>query len=752
MKKIFLSWVISFFVGSLFCQNFDYPFQNFNLTTEERVNDLMERLTLEEKILLLFHESPEIDRLGIDAYNWWNEALHGVARWGTATVFPQPIALAATFDKREIEYSFSMVSDEARAKFHASKRDTAFRDRCGLSFYTPNINIFRDPRWGRGMETLGEDPYLTATLGAAIVRGLQGDANAKYLKSIACAKHVAVHSGPESIRHQFDVSVSQRDLWTTYLPAFEYLINHGVRQVMCAYNRFQGEPCCANNYFLSDIVRNKWGYQYMVVSDCWAINDFWERDPKTPRHESHLTASIAMADAFNTEVDMECGNSQSALLEAAKDSLISEDMINSHLRRILTARFELGMFDPDSINPYSTIPLQVIDNEEHRLQSLKMAQKSIVLLKNEDNILPLSKNIRKIAVIGSNANDSTMLWGNYNGTPQYTTTILQGIKNRFPNAEIIYEIGCDLVLDTGNRENSKAVVDYDATCNRVKDAEVIIYVGGLSPKWEGEQLERDADGFLGGDRTKIELPKVQSKMLEKLSQLNKPLVFVLCTGSAVALESEINYVDALVNAWYGGEEAGNALADVLCGRVNPSGKLPVTFYKSTSQLPDFKNYDMRGRTYRYMNEKPLFPFGFGLSYSNFMIRIDTLIYNDFYSKKNYELDDSLAQVYVTVTNSGKYDGTEIVQIYLQHLDEENAPIKSLIAFQPVFLVAGESKTINIPLAIRHFEYFDRENPGNHSFVEMWADTNRENPLNYHIMVGNSSADEDLQTMKLSIKR
>ncbi|MDR1116389.1 MAG: glycoside hydrolase family 3 C-terminal domain-containing protein, partial [Tannerella sp.] len=682
----------------------DFPFYNPDLPMEERISDLLGRLTLEEKVGQMMNQTPAIERLGIPEYDWWNEALHGVARAGRATVFPQSIAMAATFDDQALYETFDMISDEARAKYHQYQKDNEYDRYKGLTFWTPNINILRDPRWGRGMETYGEDPYLTGRMGVAVVKGLQGN-DPRYLKTHACAKHYAVHSGPEWNRHEFDVTVSPRDLWTTYLPAFEELVTVGnVQEVMCAYNRYDGKPCCSSDKLLIDILRNTWGYDNIILSDCGAIDDFWRKDAKTPRHETHPDAETASADAVRSGTDLECGGSYHALLKAAQDGLITEEELDVSLSRLFRGRFELGMFDPDDKVPYAAIPYDVVESPGHVAQALEMARKSMVLLKNKNKTLPLSKEIKKIAVIGPNANDSIMLWANYNGFPSKTVTILEGIRSKAGNAEVIYELGCNHINDyvmtdcinyitspagqgfaseffnntdfegepvykgiasdlhyttggntqfapnvnltnfsarftgefesptTGDVEfdisgndgfrlfidNEKVAemweneytsgrkyilkaeqgkkypvtieymqrmgradlnftigirtpVDYKATASKARDADVIIFVGGISPRLEGEEMPVDAEGFKKGDRTNIELPTVQKEMIKALKETGKPVIYIVCTGSALALNWEEANVDAILNAWYGGQEAGTAVADILFGDYNPAG-------------------------------------------------------------------------------------------------------------------------------------------------------------------------------------
>lgn len=678
MKKLHVAILISFLtVGSAFSQNFDCPFVNYNLPVNTRVEDLISRLTLDEKMAMLQHNSPAVERLGIKPYSWWNEALHGVARAGIATVFPQPVALAATFDDKAIEEMFSMVSDEARAKYHDAQRYDVYGDYCGLTFFTPNINIFRDPRWGRGMETYGEDPFLTAMMGAACVRGLQGN-DAKYLKTLACAKHLVAHSGPESVRHEFDASVSDYDLNNTYLPAFEYLVKEAkVEAVMCAYNRLDDTPCCTNNTLLLDILRNKWDFDGLVITDCWALNDTWERDTIIPRHETYPSRAFASAAAFSSEVDLECGNGLTAMKEAVAEDMLSEADVDVHLTRVLTARMKLGMFDPDSLVQYSLIPLSVVACEKHSAMALKIARESIVLLKNERHVLPLCQDkYKKIAVIGPNAADSLMPLGNYNGTPVHTVTVLEGIQKMHGFEVAYYDKGCNLVDDDYKRP--------DDFMEKVAACDVVIFAGGLSPEVEGEELKVKNDGFNGGDRTTIELPAVQRNLLKKLEATGVPVVFVLCSGSAVALSWENDNLDAILCAWYGGQAMGTAVSDVLSGKYNPSGKLPVTFYRSDEQLPPFEDYSMNGRTYRYMTEEPLFPFGFGLSYSRFK--------QSFSKRDIIENEDGTATVTVQVKNKGPYDGDEVVQLYEKNMKGTE---KSLIGFRRVFVPAGESREVKI---------------------------------------------------------
>lgn len=847
-------------------QTYNYPFQNPDLPQEERIEDLLSRLTIEEKVQQMMNQTPAIERLGIPPYDWWNEALHGVARAGQATVFPQSIAMAATFDEEALLETFTMISDEARAKYHRYQSDGEYDRYKGLTFWTPNINIFRDPRWGRGMETYGEDPFLTERMGLAVVRGLQGD-DPNYFKTHACAKHYAIHSGPEWNRHEYNAESSPRDLWTTYLPAFEALVKEGdVQEVMCAYNRFEGTPCCSSDRLLVDILRNDWGFEDIILSDCGAIDDFWRKDERVPRHETHPDAASASADAVLTGTDLECGGSYRALMESLEKGLITEEELNVSLRRLFKGRFELGMFDPDERVPFAQIPYSVVESPKHVAQSLEMARKSMVLLKNKNQILPLDKNSKRIAVVGPNAADSTMLWANYNGFPSKTVTIVEGIQNKVPNAEVIYELGCNhtedfVMTDLGNHITSaegqgfasafynnitfegepvykglakelhyttggntqfapmvnlsdftahfegtftapltadidikisgndgfrlfingeniaevwssqyggeknytlqaekgktypirieyiqktgeanlnffigvKTPVDYKKTAAIAQEADVIIFVGGISPRLEGEEMPVDADGFRKGDRTNIEIPRVQKEMVKALKSTGKPVIYILCTGSALALNWEEENLDAILNAWYGGQEAGTAVADILFGDYNPAGRLPVTFYKSADQLPDFEDYRMEGRTYRYMTQTPLYPFGFGLSYTSFEYQNGALSHDQIGKEQAITFS-------VDLKNTGKSDGDEVVQVYVKYPDHPEEPIKTLKAFERVTVKTGETKKVNITLDAKAFQTFDDQ-----------TQTMAVRPGNYQVLYGSSSADKDLKILPLTIK-
>lgn len=747
MKKTFIIAIGFLVCGILSAQQVeDYPFRDASLPREERIDDLIGRLTLQEKVAMLQNSSKGVERLGIPDYDWWNEALHGVARSGVATVFPQAIALAASFDVDEQLRTFTVISDEARAKYNQAQREGNYVRYYGLSFWTPNINIFRDPRWGRGQETYGEDPFLTSRLGVAAVKGLQGD-NPVYYKTHACAKHFAVHSGPEWNRHEFDVQPTERDLWETYLPAFKALVTEaGVREVMGAYNRIDGAPACGNKKFIQEILRNKWGYEGMVVSDCGAIKDFF----RDGGHKTHPDAATAAADAVTTGTDVECGNSYASLVDAVSRGLISEETIDIALRRVLNSRFELGMLDPEELLPWSDMPYSVVASPEHAAQALTAARKSIVLLKNEGNLLPvLPSKVGKIAVIGPNAADSTMMLGNYNGTPTHVVTILDGIKNAYPDAEINYERGCDLVegfvfVPKGMRNDdpqrpqpipSSAYTPeaVSALASRAAEADVIFYVGGLSPGLEGEEFKISIDGFRGGDRERIELPEIQTRILKALHATGKPVVFILCSGSAVALSEVEEDYDALLLAWYGGQEGGTAVGEVLSGAYNPSGRLPITFYKSTLQLPDFLDYHMDNRTYRYFDGEPLYPFGYGIGYTTFSYGEPKL------SSSKISAGDGV-RVKVKLSNTGKVGGDEVVQVYVRRLNDPSAPIKSLKGVARISLKPGKSKTVEIELPSDSFEYYSDE------AKDLVVKTGE-----YEIMVGGSSLDSALKKTNLTIK-
>lgn len=847
MKRI-ITALLCAVTGVIFCNA--QPYRNASLPAAQRAADLVSRLTLEQKVALMQNGSPAIPEFGIKAYDWWNEALHGVGRAGLATVFPQAIGMAASFDDALLLDVFTAVSDEARAKSTRYGENGGLRRYQGLTFWTPNVNIFRDPRWGRGQETYGEDPYLTSRMGVSVVNGLQGPADAKYDKLHACAKHFAVHSGPEWNRHEFNAeNIAARDLRETYLPAFKALVQEAdVKEVMCAYNRYEDEPCCGSSRLLQQILRNEWGYKGIVVSDCWAINDFFTQG----HHNTEPDAKHATAKAVLTGTDLECGSSYAQLVQAVKDGLIKESDIDVSITRLMTARFELGEMDDPSQVEWSKIPYSVVDSKEHRALALKMAQESMVLLKN-NGILPLSTG-KKVVVMGPNANDSVMQWGNYNGSPSRTVTMLAGIQAT--GAQVEYMRGCDyasnslalislfsqckasgqqgfdakywnnaraegepdvlrhnatpLRFSTGgatvfapnvNLENfaavytstfhadkdgqvafymqnqgqasisvdgrrvatgrngneprkvytlnAKAGQDYEITINyscrsglaalsfdlgyeeevsvdktvaACADADVIIFAGGISPSLEGEEMPVSIEGFRGGDRTKIELPTAQTELVKALKAAGKKVVFVNFSGSAMGLTDVESSCDAILQAWYPGEEGGNAIASVLYGTYNPAGRLPVTFYKSTDQLPDFEDYSMKGRTYRYMTEKPLYPFGYGLSYSTFK-----------YGKAKLRKDGDKVYVTVKVKNKSKIDGQEVVQLYVSRPGDTEGPSHALRAFRRVSIPKGKTVKVEFELTPESFEWFDT----NHNLMTTM-------PGQYEILYGNSS---DLSTLK-----
>ena len=838
------------------------PYQNASLSAGERADDLLGRLTLEEKVNLMMDTSPAIERLGIPQFQWWNEALHGIGRNGFATVFPITMGMAASWDDALLHRVFTAVSDEARVKARQAKRSGDIQRYQSLSFWTPNINIFRDPRWGRGQETYGEDPYLTAKMGLAVVRGLQGMGYngedlgiSKYRKLLACAKHFAVHSGPEWNRHEFDVeNLPERDLWETYLPAFKALVQEGkVAEIMCAYQRIDGQPCCAQTRYEQQILRDEWGFDGLITSDCGAITDFlpkWHNVAKDPAEAS--------AKAILAGTDVECGSEYKNLPEAVRRGEIKEADLDKSLRRLLIARFELGDFDSDDLNPWTKIPENVVACDTHKQLALDMARKSIVLLQNKQQMLPLKKN-QKIAVLGANAIDSVMMWGNYSGFATRTITAMEGIQQFAPQAKFISGCGLtrneafesrfdELKTPLGNKGiqatyynntemkgtpaattdftapimlsnggntvfapgvnlehfsarldatftptrdetvifningddkvrllvNGDTIVDiwrvrqriqgaqkeiavkagqqyriqidyvqengfaflgfdihhkvaptYQELLAQIDDAETVIFVGGISPKLEGEEMRVDEEGFKGGDRTSIELPKAQRETLAMLHQAGKKVIFVNCSGSAMGLLPELESCDAIIQAWYGGELGGQALAEVLFGDYNPSGKLPITFYKSTDDLPDFLDYKMTNRTYRYFTGEPLFPFGYGLSYTNFEI-----------GKPEYKNN----KVQVSVKNTGAMAGLETVQVYIRNIADMEGPLKTLRAYQQVQLAPGEAKTIAIDLPHSSFEGWDTQ-----------TNTMRVVPGKYELMVGNSSADQDQKKITINLK-
>ncbi|MBP5777776.1 MAG: glycoside hydrolase family 3 C-terminal domain-containing protein [Prevotella sp.] len=860
-----MRWIISFlfvFQWSLLTSTAQtLPYQDVKLTAAERADDLLGRLTLEEKVSLMMDTSPAIERLGIPQFQWWNEALHGIGRNGFATVFPITMGMAASWDDALLHQVFTAVSDEARVKAQQAKRSGDIKRYQSLSFWTPNINIFRDPRWGRGQETYGEDPFLTSKMGLAVVRGLQGVGYqgedlgiSPYRKLLACAKHFAVHSGPEWNRHEFNVeNLPERDLWETYLPAFKALVQEGkVAEIMCAYQRIDGQPCCSQTRYEQQILRDEWGFDGLITSDCGAIRDFLPR-----WHNTAKDAAEASAQAVLAGTDVECGSEYKNLPEAVRRGEIKEADLDKSLRRLLIARFELGDFDSDELNPWTKIPEDIVACNAHKQLALDMARKSIVLLKN-DGVLPLSGK-KQLVVLGQNAIDSVMQWGNYSGFATRTVTAFEGIQTIAPQARFVS--GCGLtrnevfesrfanittsdgkqgihttfynnteitgtpvavvdivqpiMLSNGGNtvfapgvflENFSArlegtftptkdetvifninaddkvrlIVNGDTLVNiwqvrqriqgaqkemevkagepyqiqidyvqesgfaflgfdiqhkvaptpeelltQIGNTETVVFVGGISPKLEGEEMRVNEEGFKGGDRTSIELPRAQRETLQMLHKAGKKVIFVNCSGSAMALVPELESCDAIIQAWYGGELGGQALAEVLFGQYNPSGKLPITFYKNTDDLPDFLDYSMKNRTYRYYQGEALFPFGYGLSYTTFEIGVP--------SYKNNKVE-------VSVKNTGTTDGLETIQVYIRNKADKEGPLKSLRAYQQVQLKAGETKVIDIDLPRSSFEGWDAQ-----------SNTMRVVPGEYELMVGNSSADRDLRKIIVSIE-
>ena len=656
------------------------------LPFEQRADDLISHMTLEEKVSQMVHESVGIERLGIADYNWWNECLHGVARAGIATVFPQATGLAATWNTDLMARIATVISDEARAIHHEANRHDNHSRYFGLTFWTPNINIFRDPRWGRGQETYGEDPYLTARMGVEFVKGLQGD-HPRYLKIAACAKHYAVHSGPESMRRHFDAVVNERDLRETYLPAFEALVREArVESVMGAYNRTNGQPCCAHKRLLQEILRDEWGFAGHVVSDCEAICFIFND------HKYVETPEEAAAAAVNAGCDLNCGEIYPRLCNAVEMGLISEETITRSLKRLLLTKFRLGMFDPPEMVPYAQIPIDLNDCPEHRALALESARQSVVLLKNEGSLLPLPKDLKGVAVIGPNADDVDVLLGNYNGTPSEAVTPVDGIGRAVSEkTEVICAKGCELIGtdDSGFAEAVSAAENADA----------VVMVLGLSPGLEGEEGDPKISES-SADRVDISLPGRQEDLLKAVCATGKPVVLVLTGGSAIAIGWADKNVPAILMTWYGGEEAGTALAEVLFGDYNPAGRLPVTFYRSLDQLPHFEDYSMKGRTYRYFDGQPLYPFGFGLSYTTF--KYDNLKS----STEKIQPGESLT-VSAEVTNTGSRDGDEVVQLYISDVEASFPhPICQLAGFERIHLAAGESRTVSFTIAPRQMCIFD----------------------------------------------
>lgn len=661
-----------------------FPWQDTLKPLDQRVEWLIQNLTLDEKLSLMVHQNPAIPRVGLPAYSWWNEALHGVGRAGYATVYPMPIALAATFDPQLVRNVFNNVALEARLKYREAQDTGGTGDYTGLTFFTPNINIFRDPRWGRGMETYGEDPYLTAMMGLACVNGLQHAYDhhdgPTGLSAAACLKHFAVHSGPEGVRHEFDSRVSDRDLRTTYLPAFEYIVkNSDVQQVMCGYNRLNGEPCCTNRR-LFDILRNEWHYDGILVTDCWALNDAYERDTVIPRHRTHATAALAYGDAFGREVDLECGSGLPALREAVQQGLVPESKVDEHVRRILKTRLRATEQSSRSAIAAAEPP--------------DVAPASMVLLKN-DGVLPLNEG-EHLRLEGPNVWDSLMPLGNYNGTPRHTVTI------------------------------GEALGRYQALSDG--DGKTLVYCGGLSPQLEGEELPVEKEGFYKGDRTRIELPREQVEEIKAFKAKGYRVVLVLCTGSAIALEEVIDECDAVLVAWYGGQDMGTAVRQLLFGLRDDFGHLPVTFYRSTDQLPDFSDYSMQGRTYRHPATEPLFPFGYGLSYSFYQL------YETAVSEADFTVSGIISQCNTDVPDAASHRAA--VQVYLKNDSDPDAPVKQFVGLCPIVFHKGEPTRKPFKIELDPF-WFRQYNPATGRMEEP-ADGTR-----FTLQVGFSSDDRDL---------
>ncbi|HEX5399094.1 MAG TPA: glycoside hydrolase family 3 C-terminal domain-containing protein [Verrucomicrobiae bacterium] len=666
----------------------------------DREWDLIRRMSLAEKVAQLQNSAPAIARLGLPSYDYWSEALHGVANNDVATVFPQAIGMAATWDAPLIHQESSVIGIEGRAKFndYASSHDGNSKRFAGLTFWSPNVNIFRDPRWGRGQETYGEDPFLTGTLAVAFIKGLQGD-NPEYMLAMACAKHFAVHSGPEPERHRFNATPTQRDLYETYLPQFEMAVREGhVGGVMGAYNAIYGVPACADSFLLTDVLRNQWGFDGYIVSDCSAIHNIWGAE----EHHYVDTPEEAAAAAVKAGCNLCCGTDYNALVRAVQQGLITGMEIDQALYYTLWTRFKLGLFDPPQDCPYSTIGIDQNDTPGHQALALKVAEESIVLLKN-DGVLPLDRaRIKRIAVIGPNADSVPMLQGNYNGRASHPVTILDGIKQvAGPGIEVTYaEGGPVALLDNGSNKP-----DPDQIARAVaaaKSADVVICVGGITARYEGEESSRanNYQGFAGGDRTRIELPPVQTDLIKALAATRKPVIFVNCSGSAMAMPWEVRHLPAILQAWYPGEQGGQAVGEILFGDVNPSGHLPVTFYASTADLPAFDNYSMSDRTYRYFDGKPEFAFGHGLSYTRFE-----------FSRGGLDADeispDGAAQVSFTISNSGDRAGDEVAQIYFRHVHSSvPQPKLALCGFMRVHLNAGESRRVTVKIPAERLRYWD----------------------------------------------
>lgn len=704
IKLIILGFVLSCHAPSSHTEStFQYPFQDPAFDFSQRVDDLISRLSVEEKASLMLYNSPAIERLGIPEYNWWNECLHGVGRAGKATVFPQAIGLAATFDDDLMFRVASAISDEARAKYYAAVKKGNRGQYAGLSFWTPNINIFRDPRWGRGQETYGEDPYLTSRIGIQFVKGLQGD-HPKYLKTSACAKHYVVHSGPEKSRHHFNALPQGRDFRETYLPGFRALVEKGkVESVMCAYNRTYDEPCCGSGYLLNDILRQEWNFKGHIVSDCWALDDIWAR------HKVVEERTEAAAMAANAGVNLNCGYIFKYLPQAIESELMTEATLDEILRPLMLTRFKLGMFDPDDLNPYSSISKEVVNSEKHKSLAYESAIKSVVLLQNKNQVLPLNPDtLKNLLVVGPTTSDLTVLMGNYNGFSGSMHTMLEGIIDRV-------DVGTGVEYSQGFMYHNDSLFHGFWQAQR---ADAVIVGLGINSLYEGE----DGDAMLnpnGGDRTSISLPHNQIEYLKKIREnINgKPLIVVITGGSAMAIPEVCDLADAILFAWYPGEQGGNAIADLIFGHQNPSARLPVTFYRSTSDLPAFDDYSMEGRTYKYFDGDPLFPFGFGLSYSDFE-----------YSGLKINQNDKTIDLSLMIRNTSDLDGEEVVQVYARKINPEYwRPRKQLIGFQRKLVEANKQVKLEITIDPNQLQYWDEQS----QFYKIEAGE-------YEILVGSSS--------------
>jgi beta-glucosidase len=686
-------------------QQLRQPFRNAGLPIDQRVNDLLNALTLEEKISLLGYKSKAVPRLGIPAYNWWNEALHGVARAGNATIFPQAIGMAASFDDSLLHEVATAISTEARAKYQMGKQKGQHLQYMGLTFWSPNINIFRDPRWGRGQETYGEDPFLTASMGSSFVQGLQGN-DPLHLKASACAKHFAVHSGPEADRHSFNAIVSEKDLRETYLYAFKKLVDANVESVMCAYNRVNSEPCCTGQTLLQNILRKEWAFKGHVVTDCYALQDIYTS------HKSIPNAVEVAAAAIKAGVNLDCSNLlQDDVMKAVSQKLLSEKEVNQALAKILTTEMKLGFFDETS--PYEKYGADSIANEYHRSLTKKMATESMVLLKNDKNILPLDKEkYPAVMLVGPNAASLDALLGNYHGVSDQAVNFVEGItKAMGPAARIEYDMGCDY------QDTTRFGGIWAAT-----NADITIAFLGLTPVYEGEE----GDAFLangGADRKNFELPAAHIAYLKALRKGTKtPLILVVNSGSALNIASIAPFADAIILAWYPGQEGGIAMADILFGKTSPSGHLPISFYNSFDDLPPYTDYSMKGRTYRYFKRKLQYPFGFGLSYTDF---------NYEWIRQPSVKKDS---VYFSakIKNIGKYNGDEVAQVYIHYPDLKELPGKELKSFKRIHLNINEDRTIDFALPLSELKKWDSEK-------HMW----KMNPGKYAIVIGSHSEDERL---------